>query len=401
MKKILIVPLKIIRNFFLILILVLLGFYLMAPVYEFSGPSKFSGDKFYNPYQNINPSQWRRYNFQVQSKAWGGLTSGRTNTNELIDSIYKQLHFDYVATSDYQKINRHGSKNENYIPTYEHGYNFFKTHQVCIDAKKVVWTDLLFFQTLSMKQWILDMLKQNSSLVAIAHPLLRNGYEIDEMAYLTNYDLMEVITNMRVSFDHWDAALSAGNPVWIIGDDDAHDVTNSNEVGRRFTIINSPTHKKDDIIASLKNGSAYGYDFFRHDDEDMEVKYHRIKHLPYLYSAKINDNTYNISLSDTAEKISFIGQDGKLLSELKSAKNAMYPIKKSDTYVRTVITFADSSSIYLNPIVRYSGEKLVSKLSAKVDAKATNFLRIIYFLIALTGVYLYLRRKQKKSGNNE
>ncbi len=228
----------------MILILTLIGFYLMAPVYEFSGPSKFSGDKIYNPYQSIDSSRWRRYNFQVQSKAWGGITSGRTNSNELIDSIYRQLSFDYVATSDYQKINRHGSKKPNYIPTYEHGYNIFKTHQVCIDAKKVVWTDLLFFQTLSMKQWVIDMLKQNSTLVALAHPTLRNGYEIDEMAYLSNYDLMEVITNMRLSFDHWDAALSAGNPVWILGDDDAHDVTNSNEVGRRFTMINSPTLKK-------------------------------------------------------------------------------------------------------------------------------------------------------------
>ncbi len=395
MKKILIVALKIIRNFFLILILTLIGFYLMAPVYEFSGPSKFSGDKIYNPYQSIDSSRWRRYNFQVQSKAWGGITSGRTNSNELIDSIYRQLSFDYVATSDYQKINRHGSKKPNYIPTYEHGYNIFKTHQVCIDAKKVVWTDLLFFQTLSMKQWVIDMLKQNSTLVALAHPTLRNGYEIDEMAYLSNYDLMEVITNMRLSFDHWDAALSAGNPVWILGDDDAHDVTNSNEVGRRFTMINSPTLKKADILNSLKNGIAYGYDFFRRDDEDMRDKYQRIKYLPYLYSAKIINDTFRVSLSATAEKISFIGQNGKVLSEITSVQKASYAIRKPDTYVRTVITFADTSSIYLNPIVRYSGEKPVSKLSAKINARATNFLRIVYFLIALTGVYLYLRQKQK------
>lgn len=60
------------------------------------------------------------------------------------------------------------------------------------------------------------------------------------------------------------------------------------------------------------------------------------------------------------------------------------------------ITFPDSSSIYLNPVIRFSGEKPVSKLSAKVDSRATTGLRIIYFLIALTAVYFYVKRKQNK-----
>ena len=61
-----------------------------------------------------------------------------------------------MATSDYQKINYHGSDKPDFIPTYEHGYNIFKTHQVCIGAERVLWTDLLVFQTKSMKQWIIE-----------------------------------------------------------------------------------------------------------------------------------------------------------------------------------------------------------------------------------------------------
>ena len=83
----------------------LIAFYLMAPIYEFSGPIKFSGDKLYNPYAEMDSTHWKKYNFQVQSKAWLGITDGRKNSNEMIDSVYNALGFDHVATSDYQKIN--------------------------------------------------------------------------------------------------------------------------------------------------------------------------------------------------------------------------------------------------------------------------------------------------------
>ena len=340
---------------------------------------------------------WRKYNFQVQSKAWGGITDGRKNSNELIDSIYQSLGFDHVATSDYQKINRYKNNEPSFIPTYEHGYNVFKTHQVCIGAEKVLWVDFMFFQTLSMKQWIFDQLNNDSRIVAMAHPLLRNGYLVDEMKYLTNYQLMEVLNNVRLSFDHWDMALSSGHLVWMLANDDAHDVVNSNEVGRRFTMINSPTTNKVDILKNLESGNAYGFDFIRHDDEPMQTKIERSKYIPHLNSAKLIGDTLEVNVSQKAVRFTFIGQNGKTLAVAHNSGLAKYLIKTEDTYVRTVIKFADSSSIYLNPIVRYDGNEPTSKLTAEIDAKATLWLRIVYFLIALSGVYIYARRKQNKS----
>ena len=232
-------------------------YYLLAPVYKFSGPVPFAGDKLYNPYQSIDSTDWRKYNFQVQSKAWLGITDGRKNTNELIDSVYNLLGYDHVATSDYQKINTYGKNDPAYIPTYEHGYNIFKTHQVCIDVDEVLWVDLMFGQTLSMKQWILDKLSEHTEIVVIAHPLLRDGYSINDMKYLTNYDAIEVLNNLRVSDEHWDAALSSGQIAYIIGNDDAHDVMNSNEVGRRFTMINSTSLDRNTIMLNLKKGRRH------------------------------------------------------------------------------------------------------------------------------------------------
>jgi hypothetical protein len=396
MKKVLRLLLKIILAVSVVLLTIFLVFYLQAPVYKFSGPSVFSGSKLYNPYQNMDAGNWRKYNFQVQSRVWGGLTDGRKNTNELIDSIYNQLGFDHVATSDYQQINYYGSHKPDFIPTYEHGYNIFKTHQVCIGAEKVLWTDLMFFQTLSMKQWILDMLKKDSRIVAMAHPLLRNGYSVDEMKYLSNYQLMEVLNNVRLSFGHWDMALSSGHPVWMLANDDAHDVVNSNEVGRRFTMINSPTTRGEDILDNLEKGNAYGFDFIRHDDEPMETKYERSKHIPHLVSAKLCGDTLIIEVSKKAESFKFIGQGGKTLQTNKKAKTAQYVIKPADTYVRTEIMFADKSGIYLNPIVRYEGNSLQSKLTSEIDKTATLLLRLAYLVIAVLLVVVCVKRRRKR-----
>jgi hypothetical protein len=378
----------------------LLAFYLLAPIYEFSGPVKFSGDKLYNPYENMDSTHWKKYNFQVQSKAWFGITDGRKNSNEMIDSIYHALGFDHVATSDYQKINYHGKDKASFIPTYEHGYNIFKTHQVCIDARQVLWTDLFLWQTLSMKQWIIDQLKEDCSIVTLAHPLLRHGYSVEDMRYLTNYDMMEVLNNMRLSYDHWDAALSSGNLAWIMGNDDAHDVTNSNHVGRKFTMINATDMNKETIIESLKAGNAYGVDFFPKMDVPLDERIERSKHIPFITQVNLREDTLEVAASEKAKTITFIGQEGKVLQTFTGTKTATYAIKETDTYVRTVFNYTDNTSLCLNPIVRYSGEQVSSLKTAKINTKATLYLRIGYFLIFLLIAYFYARRRKNNSVKN-
>ena len=380
-----------------ILIGMLVVFYLLAPIYEFSEPKAFEGKKLYNPYEGMDSTQWRRYNFQVQSKAWGGITDGRKNTNHLIDSVYKELGFDHVATSDYQKINYYGSDKSSYIPTYEHGYNMFKTHQVCIGAKQVLWTDLILFQTVSMKQWIIDLLDRDCEIVVLAHPLLRHGYSVEEMQYLTNYEMMEVLNNLRISTDHWDAALSSGQLVWLMGNDDAHDVLHPNDVGRKFTMINSPTLNKEDIIKNLKIGKSYGVDFYPKMDVPIEERIERIKYTPVVQSVKLKGDTLFVAIDKKANEIEFIGQHGIIRHTALDTNQAVYLVQEDDSYIRTVFRFPDGSSVYLNPIIRDDGDFPASTRTAKVNQTATLGLRIAYFLIALTIVYLYTRRRQRKS----
>ena len=382
---------------FIILIGMLVAFYLMVPVYQFSGPVKFNGDQLYNPYENIDPSHWKKYNFQVQSKAWLGITDGRKNSNELIDSIYTALGFDHVTTSDYQKINYYGKEKSSFIPTYEHGYNIFKTHQVCIDAKSVLWTDFILFQTRSMKQWVIDQLKQDCSIVAIAHPRLWNGYTLSDMKYLTNYRMMEVLSGLFISTERWDVALTSGQVVWIIGSDDAHNVLHLDEVGRKFTLINSKSTDKNKIITSLLSGKNYGIDYYLSEDTSIAEKATRLKQLPFLISAELKGDTFSVVFSKKARELKFIGENGIVRKTVSNTKAAHYIIQPDDPYIRTEANFSYTYSIYLNPVIRYKGEFPKSLKTATIDTTATLRLRILYFLIILSLVFLYVKWKQRKS----
>lgn len=396
MKKIFKIFFGILATLIIIPLVFLLSLYLFAPIYEFSEPAPFSGSKLYNPYQKMDYGFWRKYNFQVQSKAWGGITSGSTNTNELIDSVYTALGYDYVATSDYMKINYHGDEKANFIPTYEHGYNIFKTHQVCIDAKKVLWIDFVFFQTLSMKQWIIDLLKKNSRIVVLAHPLLRDGYTLEEMKYLTNYDFIEVLTNMRTSIHHWDTALSSGQMVWIMGNDDAHDVLNPNQVGRKFTMINSPSTTRHTIVQNLKSGKAYAVDFYPKMDVPLEERIERSKSIPYVRDVDLRNETLTVVMSEAADSIRFIGQNGKVLLSTTNNRWATYKIKNEDTYVRSEIYYPSQTTIYLNPILRYEGDFPRSMKTAKINESSTMAMHSLYVVIIFTITWFILRRKIKK-----
>jgi hypothetical protein len=396
---------KAIGYLLLIFFAVLLIFYLTAPVYHFDEPEPFSGEFIHNPYLGMNPDYWRKYNFQVQSRAWGGITDGRQNTNEMIDSIYHLLGYDYVATSDYQRINYHGSENKRFIPTYEHGFGIRKTHQVCIGAEKVLWIDYPFFQNLSHKQGIIDKLNKQCDLVALAHPSLRSGYKVSDMKYLSNYPLMEVLTNMRVSTEHWDEALSHGHLVYVLSNDDAHDVLNSNEVGRRFTMINAPDMRRETVTDALGNGLAYGMDFYRIDDEPMEHKIERSRNIPFLLAADLANNIFEVEVSELAATFRFIGQGGKLLHEVVHDSSAQYSISAEDTYVRTEIAFPDGSVMYLNPVTRHPGPYPVRQNISQVNHTKTALYRGIYLIlivIALRFIYKWqvgqaLKKLNKKA----
>ena len=381
--------------FILALLLIFYLKYITCPVYNFTPGQAFSGNYYYNPYQNMQPGDWHKGNFQIQSYAWGGVTSGRGNTNEEIFRLYESLGYDIIATSDYQKINRFQHESPSYIPVYEHGYGIKKSHQVLIGAKKVLWKDYPLFQTIHNKQHIINKLRNDNELVYLAHPLLRGGYSIENMKRLSNYDGIEVMNNYRFSIDHWDAALSVGNYVSILGNDDAHDISNPDEIGHHCTLINAPEGNQKNIISSLKKGNAFGARIYRPNGESFQDKVKRIKILPELKSFTVKYDTIFLKTDSIASEIRFIGQGGKLLKKSSYTTNAYYKIRETDTYIRTEIHFSDQSFYCLNPVCRYDGTSPGTLPFAEVNLWKTWILRIIGFasLLFMGLNYFILRKK--------
>lgn len=383
-----------------LLLLLILGilfwFYLQAPVYDFPDPEPFSGSALYNPYEGLDSLNWRRSNFQVQSRAWGGMTDGRKNSNEAIDSVYRALNYEVIATSDYMKINRYGEEKETFIPVYEHGYGIHKWHQVVIGAHKVNWVDFPFGQSLSHKQYILDVLRENSELVYIAHPRFGGGYKPEDMTWLTGYTGLEVLNYFRNSIDYWDSALSAGRYVGLMGNDDSHDISNPMEVGHRMTYIHSASLHGDSIIAALKERKAYGADIFRTREETMQEKIAKIPTIARFRYMRLSGDTIKVAVDKTAETFRFIGQGGVEKGRVEGRSEAWYIFKPEDTYIRTEVHFADKNVLHLNPVVRYDPPEIPGNPPlAKINVYKTWVYRVLIFasLVFIVVNIIFIRKR--------
>lgn len=371
---------------------------LFRPSYSFDEPKPFRGSYLHNPYKDMNPDNWIQANFHAHTRQFGGITNGRVNTNEMLDSAYSALGFDHIGISDYNKINYYDSANPNFIPTYEHGYGIFKIHQLCIGAEKVRLLDYFAFQNLSMKQHTLNRLAKQTRLAIPAHPsFVKNGYLVEDMKYLSNYKLMEVLNGFRISTAHWDTALSNGHLVYLIGNDDSHDVNDITYMGRRFTMINAPENNPEQLMQALENGNAVGVDFSVISDETLEQKMQRIKKdLPYITRVELKGDTLLVSASKPFFKIRFIGQNGVELDVQKYKKTGMYIIKQDDNYVRAELYFNDWTRLYLNPITRHESSEIVKQRLDHINWAKTIILWIVYVLVLLI-VYKSIRRCVNKS----
>jgi hypothetical protein len=372
-------------------------FYFTCPVYRFADPQPFRGDSIYNPYKNRGTARWLAGNFQVQSRVWMGITNGRKNTPEAIWKEYRRMGYDIIAISDYQSINRAFEDSAGYLPVYEHGYGIHKTHQVCIGSRNVLWRDYPLGAGLSQKQHIIDLLLKDNELIALAHPDLRNGYRVEELRYLTGYHLMEVLNGARLSMAHWDTALSAGYPAFILADDDAHDIFKPGETGEYVTMIAGSSLRPEEIIEQLKAGNAYGVRVL-----SLARSNGFIHRLPVLLSCTQKEDTLRVSFSDTAREIRFIGQHGRILAITRNLSQGQIPFTSSDTYIRVEAEFEGKAVLFLNPVFRFQGGKLQLPQRAFVDHRATLRLRLVVFagVVLLVWGFVFFRKKTKLHGRS-
>ena len=386
------------------LLLLILYVYLSVPTYSFKEPRPFEGEYLYNPYQDMNPDQWKKYHFHCHSRKFFGLTNGRKSTETAIDSVYEALGYDHYGISDYMGINTHGADKEDYIPAYEHGYGLIrKTHQICIGAESVYWPDFLFMQNLNMKQHTLNKLGERCRFVMPAHASFTKGYKVGDMRWLSNYRLLEVLNPYGNAFEHWDMALSNGHRVYALGDDDTHNINKIGEVCRNLTMVNTPDLNPESVYEALDRGLCYAVEFYNwyYYPLTLEQKAKEVRELPYLTRAQLGGDTLFIETSaELMQEVQFIGQDGKVLKTMDSIATAYYVIQPEDSYVRTRIDVNGRNFLYLNPVTRHPSPVVEDARLDVVNYSQTYLYWFVYVVafVAL-GWYLFKKVKEKKQGD--
>lgn len=352
--------------------------YSFTNIYNFPSPQPFSGNILYNPYQKIlNNTRFSKANFHAHSHAYSGVTDGHSTDKELFDG-YKSMNYDVVGISNYQTINKVFSSDSGYIPLYEHGYNVWKRHHICIGAREVTWWDYILFQSLHQKQDMIFRLKPTMDVLAIAHPKFRNSFEASDFTQLTDYDCIEVLNHYRTSSEAWDSALSTGHPAWIVADDDSHDVKADGETGVCWTMIAAPPIRSE-ITNALKLGQSYGVEGKSGVNNNG------------LQSLRTIGLQCFLQCDSIADSIQFIGHGGKIKAVDYRTGASSYSFDNTDTYIRIKI-FTGNSCMWLNPIFR-THHGTVAAIHATENTIATWIWRITSIGLWL-GILIVMIRKR-------
>jgi hypothetical protein len=387
---------KIINKFLLglcILIFVLLILqFVVNSKYTFPEPHAFQGSYIYNPYRNIDSTKWIRANFHAHTRKFFGQSDKARRSIPYIDSLYKSFGYDIISISDYQFINRYESKNKWYIPVYEHGYQYYKNHHLVLNAKKVSWLDFPFRQTLSNKQNVINNLKKDpSALITIVHPTYRKALSSNDLKYLGNYNCLEIANHERLFTASYDTVLSNGHPVFIMADDDCHDLANIKEVNNSFNVINTDL-VKDSILNALSYGRSFGVKLNASTFKTNEDKREAFLNLPKIDKITFQNDTLRISLSQSVKTIKFIGQHGIEIGRFTDCSRGSCIFRKEDTYIRTEIECNDGTLYFLNPLFRYDGIRLTDFVPTLNVFKTWTW-RLTFFCLLLLIFIIWYRKR--------
>jgi hypothetical protein len=195
-------------------------------------------------------------------------------------------------------------------------------------------------------QYVIDRVKRSSELVALAHPMW--SYSADDLRALTGYQLLEVVNGPFAAEALWDAALSSGHPVWIVANDDTHDVTDSRRTGIAWNMVDAPSNAAADVIAALRAGRTYAVSGAVDRPAQTEA---------IVTHVDVRDDTLAVSCAGAPASFCFIGQNGRVRKTVDRATMATYTLAADDPYIRTVI-HTPNTVMYLNPVIRYDGVRL-------------------------------------------
>lgn len=318
---------------------VLLLPYVIVPMYAPHAPSPFSGHTLVNPYAGRGDA-WMRANFHAHSRAWRGLTSGH-ETPTAVRAAYAASGYDIIGISNYHEIARVPADTA-FVPVYEHGFSIRKTHQLVIGARGVTALDFPLWQTTQAKQYLLARLHDDAALTVIAHPYLRQGYGQAELAALSGYDLLEIRSHWNDASVWWDSVLTAGNPVYGIGNDDSHDVRKPGEVGVVWTMVHTSDQRAPAVLAALRRGAMYVVAGVRDSSPAA------------LQDLTVRGDTIRARFDRPMTSLRVIADRGTVRDSASDAASITYVMRRDDHYAR-IVAMDGAGTLYLNPVIRGDG----------------------------------------------
>ena len=379
--------------------------YIFCKKYYFYPASTFAGDSLYNPYQDISLKNAKIANFHAHGK--NGFLNGKGSPVD-IQKQYKKIGVDFAGVSQYNILEKSVINSHDSIFIYEHGFNLGKTHQLVIGTRELVRRDYPFFQTIHNKQEILEKLASDSqNVIALTHPDLSYGYNTDDIKFLYHYDLMEVLSPYANSIAYWDTALSNGRPIFALGNDDAHDVFDQNELGRFVNILFCDSTENNLIISALRGGQSAVLWLKQVTNETMEQKLKKITTAKTILSSIQNDNgIIYLNFRDSIDKLDAIVDNGILYTSLSKASSYTVQMLPEHSYIRFEASLKDGSKIILNPIFRVNHTVLYKRKQLASMHIVTNpydpFQDMIFVFMAiafsqvLVKLNTWFRKRRKK-----
>ena len=372
----------------------------IIPVYKFPEAVSFTGDKFYNPYKDYDNTHYYRANFHGHSRLGGGLTNGRANSEEDVFKAYRDLEYGFATVSNYHHITSKPPYYDfPYVPAQEYGINIFKTHLLLIGTKRKEYFDQPLWQGADTIQYRINRVKPYNEIVTLAHPAFVNGIEVDYMAQITGYDLMEVVNTFANSVSHWDKALSSGRPAFLLASDDTHNVFRNTDIGRNITMIPlNPDTEADKLYDTLKSGAAYAVTvphIIAILDRSEKLKV--LNTHPQLLSMQVADNTLNIKLNRMVDKIVFSADNGQVMAEYDNVSESSYNIADNNSYVRATVYFDNGSTAYFNPGIRTNnGGGLKPDMPQVLVNYPLSIIKWIFTAVVFLSILYFIARKLKK-----
>ena len=372
----------------------------IIPVYKFPEAVSFTGDKFYNPYKDYDNTHYYRANFHGHSRLGGGLSNGRANSEEDVFKAYRDLEYGFATVSNYHHITSKPPYYDfPYVPAQEYGINIFKTHLLLIGTKRKEYFDQPLWQGADTIQYRINRVKPYNEIVTLAHPAFVNGIEVDYMAQITGYDLMEVVNTFANSVSHWDKALSSGRPAFLLASDDTHNVFRNTDIGRNITMIPlNPDTEADKLYDTLKSGAAYAVTvphIIAILDRSEKLKV--LNTHPQLLSMQVADNTLNIKLNRMVDKIVFSADNGQVMAEYDNVSESSYNIADNNSYVRATVYFDNGSTAYFNPVIRTNnGGGLKPDMPQVLVNYPLSIIKWIFTAVVFLSILYFIARKLKK-----